>query len=175
MTIRPDEAMSRLYPAPAAPGPAPAPAAAAELDIAGRLVIALDAMTAAAARLEARRERARLSWEQCHLIDIPPAQSTAAGVIDPPDIWQPRAGWAWQVVLLPAVLGPAGTSMTLYRDAAIPTNQVLSSTVSGLFEPKGLFLLPGRRLVWASAGDALTVCTGQAVEIALDALPAYLM
>ena len=168
--VRPDEAMGQLFPAagPAADGPA------AGLDVTAQLTLAVGGMERAARLLAAR---ARLSWEQCHPIDIPPGQSKAPGVLDQPDVWGPHAGGnvAWHVLLLTAVLGPSGTLMTLYRDAPSPTNVVLQSTVSGLFEPRRLILMPGRRLVWSSAGDVLTVSTGIAVEVALDALPAYLM
>jgi hypothetical protein len=172
--------MSQLYPAapmeaPPRPAPGPAPGAGAELDIMARLTVCLDGLTTAARQLAAARDRARLSWEECHLIDIPPAQSTAAGTIDPPDIWQPRAGWVWNILLLAGTLGASGTGMSVYRDAAVPTNLLLGPVTSGLWEPKGLFLMPGRRLVWTSAGDALTVSTGIAVEIAIDKLPAYLL
>ena len=165
--VRPDEAMGQLYPtAPAAAGPA------AELDVTARLTLGIASMERTAKLLA---DRARMSWEQCHPVDIAPYQSAGPGVFDPTDVWGPRQGFAWHVLLIPAILGPAGTLMTLYRDAAAPTNVVFESTVSGLFEPRRLVLLPGRRLIWASAGDALTVCAGIAVEIDVNALPAYLM
>jgi hypothetical protein len=174
--IRPDEAMGQLYPRPpAAPAAAADAGAGAELDVSARLALVVDRLGIVARQLAAQREAARLSWEQCHPIDIPPWQSPGAGTIDPLDIWGPRQNFAWHVLLLPAVLGQAGTMMSLYRDAPVPTNLVFQSTVSGLFEPRRLILVPGRRLVWTSAGDGLTVSTGIAVEIALDALPAYLM
>lgn len=176
MTIRPDEAMGQMYPDRTGPGGPPAgPGAGLEVDVTARLAAAVDGLGLAARQLAAARLRSRLSWEECHVVDIPPGQSAAAGTIDQPDVWGPRQGWAWQVLLLPAVMGPAGTMMSLYRDAPLPTNVVLQKTVSGLFEPQKLILLPGRRLVWTSAGDGLTVGTGTAVEVAIDSLPAYLM
>lgn len=174
-TIRPDQGMSALFPADAMPA-APAAAATADAGIWGRLEVCLDGVTAAMQRLAEQRERARLSWEECHPIDLTPGTTGAtAGIIDEPDTWGPRQGWAWQVLWQVGLLGPAGTLMTAYRDAPVPTNVLFESTVSGLWEPKGLLLMPGRRLIWASAGDALTVPAGQAVEIAIDKLPAYLM
>lgn len=177
MTIAPDQGMAGLFPErfapPAAPGPGPA--LEGELDIGARLVLALDGMTAAARQLAAARQRSRLSWEECHLIDIPPAQSSAAGTIDQPDEWGPQAQWVWQILALPFTLGTGTSAAALYRDAATPVNLVLSQSTSGIFEPKGLFLMPGRRLLWASTGGGLTVCAGIAVEIAIDSLPAYLL
>lgn len=172
--IRPDEAMGRLYPGLPPAGPPP-PAPGAELDVMARLALCVDAMGAAAQRFAEAQHRARLSWNQCHPIDIPPEQSAAAGVLDPTDIWGPRQGYAWHVMLIPAELGPAGTLMSLYRDAPVQTNLLFQSTVSGLFEPRRLILLPGRRLVWSSAGDALTVGNGIAIEVDIDILPVYLM
>lgn len=179
--IRPDEGMSALFPrgGPAPAAAPPAPGVTAELDIMGRLAVCLDGVAGAMQKLAEQRERARLSWEECHPVDLTPGISPgtppAAGVIDEPDTWGPRQGWAWQILWQVGILGPAGTLMTAYRDAPIPANTLFASTVSGVWEPKALILLPGRRLVWSSAGDMLTVTAGQAVEIAIDKLPAYLM
>lgn len=170
MSVAPDEAMSQLYAGLRPPAQEPQEQPGPALELGARLEIALDKVSTALTQ-----SRRRFTWDECHLVDIAPAQSAAAGVLDPTDIWGPRQGFVWHVLLVAAILGPSGTSMTLYRDAATPVNTVLTSTVSGLFEPSGLYLMPGRRMVWSSAGDALTVCAGIAAEIDVNRLPDYLM
>lgn len=179
MTVSPDEGMMLLQQRMAAGQFTPAaddqPAGAevgGELGIMVRLAAALDANTAA---VRESTRAARFEWEQCHVITLAGNQSAAAGTLDDPDRQQPRAGFAWQVMGISFVLGAGATSFSVWEDSPLdPTNIVFSSTVSGRWEPSDYFMLPGTRLVYTSAGGGLTVGKGKAVEIALNALPAYL-
>lgn len=185
MTIAPDQGMAGLYPERFAPPPAPpagpGPALEGELDIGGRLVIALDNVTAAAQKIAEQRRRDRLSWDDCHPIDITANQSNAAGFLTD-ERWQPRATWAWQVLLLTVVFGAGATAAVLYQTAsadgalaANALNDFLPDTAGiGTWEPKGLILLPGHQLALQSAGGGVTM-RGKAVEIALPRLAEYLM
>lgn len=186
MTIRPDEAMGKLYP-PVTSVPrleaAPGPGAGAELDISARLVATLDGVSDAARQLAASRTRDQLSWEDCHPIDIAALQTPggAAGFITD-ERWQPREKWAWQVLLITVTFGAGGTSAVLYQTASAEgtvANNSLKSFIpdaasTAVWEPKGLILLPGHQLGLQAAGGGATL-RGKAVEIYLPRLPEYLM
>lgn len=182
MTIVPDQGMQHLYAgarpgADPPPGPAPAPAAGGpgitgELDIAARLAVCLDGLAAAARRLEVTARASKLAWESCHVVQVTPNVTSAAGVIDDPDRWGPRAGWAWMITRLTIVMA-AGATATVYRDAPTSGNELLYQVNAGVWEPKGMILLPGQRLVVTASAQA--VVNGDAVEMPLDMLPAFLL
>lgn len=189
--IRPDEGMGALLArlqqharsgaaipeqAPAPPGPDLGGGgleleAGAGAGIVLRLGNVLDAL---ATELERQRSRDLGSWRVIHPIQIPPGQSAAAGILEDPDRWGPRAGWAWLVTRLTGTLATGGVSMTIYRDAAIPTNTLLGPVGGGTWEPKSCILLPGQQLVWQSVGAGIAV-DGEGIEIALDWLPRFLL
>jgi hypothetical protein len=203
--IRPDQGMALLYPGdgpPPGPGPVtsggypspygtPAPPASGPeeagaepglgVDIMARIAVCLDTVGAAARDLAIARDRERLDWEDCHPIDIAPVSMGAAGIITD-ERWQPRKGWAWQVLLITVVFGAGGTSAQLFKSAdasgAVPSNALHNFLPDAngwaSWEPKGLILLPGQQLLTSAAGSGATV-RGQAVEIALHRLPDYLM
>ena len=156
--------------------PEAAPAAGAELDVFARLSVSLDNATT---EMRRQRQAARKAWNHCHPIPLNPLALGAAGqAID--ERWSPRAQFAWQITLLSVVSGTA-TGWAFYRDTdASPgnfKNGVLSGLTAGftaIWEPKGLFLMPGTFLVPAAFGGT-AVFNGEAVEIALDWLPTYLM
>lgn len=180
MSVSPDEGMmllqqrmhARDVSAPEATPPAAGAEISGELGIMVRLAAALEANTAA---IRVANRMAQISWEQCHPINIPPGQSNAAGTLDLADVWQPRAGYCWQVIGISFALGAGTTSFSVWEDSPNdPTNIVLTQAVSGRWEPDDYFMLPGSRLVYTSLGGGLTVSKGKAIEIALDALPGYL-
>lgn len=157
------------------------PAAEVELDVAGRLELCLGRVADAARRMADARERERISWEDCHTIPLATLASSAAGnLID--ERWQPRAGWAWQVLLLTVTFGAGATSAILYKTAdasgiiAGNAKRSFLPDTAGMatWEPKGLLLLPGHQLSWASAGGGVTV-SGEAVEVRFGRLPDYLL
>jgi hypothetical protein len=183
--------MNRLFPlgadisAPPEPGlsgpAAEGPADGMGLDIMARIAVCLEAVGGAARDLAAARARDQLGWEDCHPIDIDPVAEAGAGAITD-ERWQPRKGWAWQVLLLTVVFGTGGTSAALYKSAdpagALANNALhdfIPDTIGwASWEPKGLILLPGQQLLLSAAGAGATM-RGQAVEIALHRLPDYLM
>lgn len=190
-SVRPDEGMQRLFPlgadvsTPPEPGlSGPAATEAPEglgLDIMARIAVCLETVGGAARDLALARERDRLGWEDCHPIDIDPVAIAGAGSMTD-ERWQPRKGWAWQVLLLTVVFGAGGTSGALYKSAD-PTGAIASNGLHDFipdaigwatWEPKGLILLPGQQLLLTAAGAGATM-RGQAVEIALHRLPDYLM
>ena len=157
----------------AAAGPPEAgPGAGAELEVFGRLAVALDGNTA-----EMRRHHSgpRIPWEACHPVTLAPAQSSAAGTLADPERWGPRSGWAWQVTGLTVQLGAGASQWSIYQDAVSPTNLKMQNTVSGLWEPKGWILLPGMQIVYAGTGGGIIVSIGSAIEVSLDWLADYLM
>jgi len=179
MTVSPDEGMMLLqqrmagrHAVAAADPAAPDDAGGGGLDIMVRLAAAVEANTA-----EMRRgaKVAEWLWDQVHVISIPGNQSAVAGTLDDPDRWGPRAGFAWQVMGIPIVMGSGTTSWSVWEDSANdPTNIQLTQTVSGRWEPSDYFLTPNSRLVYTSVGGGITVGKGKAVEVALNALPGYL-
>lgn len=182
--------MSRLYPAaeesrgPGLPPPAaPSPGGGLEIDIMARLAVCLDGLQSAAGRLALSRERDQCGWADCHPIPLAAVTTpggTAGSIVD--ERWQPRAGFAWQVLLLTVTFLAGATSAVVYKTAGneglIPSNAKMDflPDAAGLatWEPKGLILLPGTQLSWNAAGGGI-VASGEAVEIALPRLAGYLM
>lgn len=147
------------------------PKGGGELDIMAQLAVSLGTLNS-----ELRRgRRPQIPFEYCHPITLAPEQSSAAGSLSDPDRWGPKANWAWHITGLTVILGAGATQWTIYQDAAIPTNTKVSNTVSGLWEPKGWFLLPQNQIVYGSTGGGIIVSVGSAIEIALDWLATYLM
>ena len=179
MTVSPDEGMMLLQQrmhrqdiaAPEAASPAAGAEVGGELAIMVRLAAALESNAAA---IRASAAPTQIAWEKCHPIPLHPLAQSAAGTLDD-ERWQPRQGWAWQIMGMAFTLGAGGTSYSVWEDSPNdPTNLQFSATVSGRWEPNDFFILPGSRLVFTSVGGGLTVCKGKAVEIALDSLPGYL-
>jgi len=169
---------TRAVPEPAA-GPAASLDLAAALAVVARLGTALDTMTG---ELERQRRRNQLSWEDCHPIDLFPLAENAAGVLTD-ERWQPRQGVAWQILLITITFGAGGTFATMYKSAdasgAIASNALhdfIPNATSSIatWEPKGLIFLPGQQGLFSASGGGITV-RGEAVEIAIDKLPDYLM
>lgn len=160
-----------------AEGPSPDELAeGGNLKVMAALAVALQANTRAVRA--SRAARPEIPWEACHPIPLSPLASNAAGWLGQGDErWTPPAGFAWHVMWIAEVLAAGATSWALYRTggtSASAAYQVISSTVSGLFEPRGLVLMPGEYLAHQAVGGGVTV-NGQAIEVALDWLPAYLM
>lgn len=177
MSVAPDEGMMLLQQqmhrrditAPEAASPAAGVEVGADLGIMVRLAAAIESNTAV------QRRVARINWELCHVINLPGAQTNAAGVIDDPDRWGPRQGWAWRLMGWTVILGSGTTSATIWEDSVNdPTNEAFSMTVSGRWEPSHYYLLPGSRFVWQSAGGGITLSKAKVVEFALDLLPQVL-
>lgn len=185
--ISPDAGMAQLAQAyaQAAGGPAAdaeqvAPAASgAELDVFARLAVSIDGATA---EMRRQRQAARKAWEHCHVFQLNTLSSAVAGILTD-ERWGPRQTWAWQVLRISVVSNSSGgaTSAGLFRDSAAAEGayqlQAFSGSAGsflGVWEPKGLFLLPGQQLVFQSVAGGITV-NGEGVEIALDWLPTYLM
>jgi hypothetical protein len=155
--------------APAAGGEA---VAGGELGIMVRLAAALESNTA---ELQRQRSAAEMTWALVHPIEIPPQQSDAAGTLQDPDRWGPSQGWAWRIFGWTVVLGAGATSFSIWLDSPNdPTNLLFTSSVSGRWEPSHFYLMPQRQMVFTSVGGGLTVCKGQAAEIAINYLPGYL-
>lgn len=175
--VSPDEGMRSLFAGLGPPAPAAGtsgPAAGLELDLGARLVICLEGMTAALGRLGAREG---FTWEECHPVQIAPniavvQQGGATYLIDDPDRWGPRKGWAWWITRLTIAM-PSGTA-TVFRDAPTSGNELLFSVTAGTWEPsRGEVLLPGQRLVVQASSVA--VVNGEAIEIWLPRLADFLM
>lgn len=159
--------------------PVPGAGAAAGLELIARIGACIGDVGA-----ELRRQRlaARLAWDDCHPIEIFPSAINAAGTLGD-ERWQPREGFAWQILLLTVTFGAGATYAVAYQSAdpsgALPKNALhdfVPNATSSMasWEPKGKILLPGQQLLFASTGGGITV-RGDAVEIAIDKLPAYLM
>jgi hypothetical protein len=155
-------------------------------DIMVRIAACLELVGGASGRLadaiERQRQREMLEWEDCHPIDLAPIAIGAAGNLTD-ERWQPRAGFAWQILLVTVTFGAGATEAIMYKSAdatgAVASNALQGFTpgaVTGtaVWEPKGLIFLPGQQALFAAAGGGVTV-RGEAVEIALGQLPAYLM
>lgn len=181
MTVATDQGMAQLAERMAGGGPtAGGPGVTdggAGLDVFVRLAAALESSTAAAQRAAAADH---WTWEHVHPVEIPPgvlnlSGQAAAGVYDQPDVWGPRQGWAWRIDGIGVVLGSGATGAAVYLDSPNdPTNLLFSTNVSGRWEPARFYLMPGRRLVWQATGGPITVCKGNAEEIAIGHLPRYM-
>lgn len=117
---------------------------------------------------ELQRGRDERRWANAHPLNLPPAQSVAAGTLDPPDSWQPRQGWLWRIEELIIALGAGATQASVYRDAPTPINLLLQTSTGGLWEPKRLLIMPGSRLVVTSVGGGVTVRI-EGVEVSMAA------
>jgi hypothetical protein len=191
--------MSRLFPAGAdvsagtvaqamAPGTSGMPPedAGGPPDIMVRIAACLDLVGGASRRLADAMDRARqmemLDWDDCHPVDLAPLALAGAGSVTD-ERWQPRAGFAWQILLITITFGAGATEAIMYKSAdgsgAVPSNALQgftpnATTSVATWEPKGLLFLPGQQALFVSTGGGLTV-RGEAVEIALSKFPAYLM
>jgi hypothetical protein len=197
-SVSPDEGMSRLFPSGAdisaslSPGTSregtsgtpPEPEGPPDLMV--RIAACLDLVGGASRRLADAMERQRqleeLEWEDCHPIPLAPIATGAAGSLTD-ERWQPRAGFAWQVLLITITFGAGATEAVMYKTAdgsgSTPNNTRQgftpnATTSIATWEPKGLIFLPGQQALFVATGGGITV-TGEAVEIALGKLPAYLM
>ena len=180
MSVSPDEGLQLLaqrYAADqatrqAAPGePSPA-ASGGELDIMVRLAAALESNTAA---MDRARAAADAAWVRVHPIPLRPQQSNAAQLLADPDGWGPQDGWAWRIFGWTVVLGAGTTSASAWLDSPnSPTNLLFTTGVSGRWEPSHFFMMPGTQIVWNSVGGGITVCQGNAAEIAINDLPRYM-
>jgi hypothetical protein len=198
-SVAPDQAMSLLFPQGADVSAATVGGASREgssgtppegppepSDIMVRLAACLDLVGGASRRLadamERQRLREELQWEDCHPIDLAPVSIAGAGSLTD-ERWQPRAGFAWQILLVTVTFGAGATEAVMYKSAdasgATPNNALNGFTPNavtsiGVWEPKGLIFLPGQQALFAATGGGITV-RGEAVEIALGQLPPYLM
>lgn len=185
--IAPDVGMAQLaqnyarQAAGAAPGDAGDKAAddtgggGAELDIFARLSVSLDS---AAAEMRKNRNAAKIPWEYCHPIPLNPINVPAGGVVSD-ERWEPREGFAWHVVRM-SVVSTGATTVSAFRDTTAANAWMVNSFTGtanaflGLWEPKGEFLLAGNRLIFSAVAGTATV-NGQAIEVAIDWLPTYLL
>lgn len=168
--IRPDEAMGQLYPSP--PASVSQAGSGAELDVMARLALVVGQLGDSARRLAEARERDQAAWASCHPVPIVPNVTNGAGLIDDADRWGPRPGWAWRVTRLTLAMAAGGTA-TVYRNTVAQGNELLYNVPPGVWEPERLILLPGQRLAVSASMQA--VVSGDAEEINLAVLPAYLM
>ena len=186
MSVSPDEGMqllSQRYAANQAVAQAALPPephdgnmpAASGLDIMARLAVALESNTAALTAQAARQRRFEEAWGRVAPIEIPPQQSQGAGTLQDPDRWGPGQGWAWRLFGWTVVLGAGTTAASVWLDSPNdPTNLLFTTGVSGRWEPSHFYLMPERNLVWTSVGGGITVCKGNAVQIAINDLPLYM-
>jgi hypothetical protein len=155
-----------------------------EVDVFARLAVALDG---AAGEMRRGRAAAKIAWEHCHPIPLATISNTAAGTLND-ERWEPRQNMAWHITRVSAQSNQSGgaTSVIAAQDSTEvqggynlyefppPGTTVAAGAFLGTWEPKGLFLLPGNRLVFATIAGGATI-NGQAIEIAVDWLPTYLM
>jgi hypothetical protein len=159
--------------------------AGVELDVFGRLAVALDRNSA---EHRAARAAAQIPWEYCHPILLAPVAINGAGTIND-ERWEPRESWVWHILRVSVQSNAAGgaTSALLAQDSAnvagafnlqsfppAGSAALVAGSFMGCWEPKGKFLMAGQRLILtAVAGGA--IINGEAIEIARDWLPTYLM
>lgn len=158
-------------------GPAEQPAAGLEIDADVSFLLSL--RTAIEQNTRALKSpRPKIPWEACHPIPLNPINIGAAGTTSD-ERWEPREGFAWHVMRI-GVASQTATAAAVFRDSpAVSAWELQAFTmVAGAFatpwEPRGLVLLPGSRLVWTATGGTATV-NGDAIEVALDWLAAYLI
>jgi hypothetical protein len=102
---------------------------------------------------------------------LPPVSATAATNFDPVD-WGPPTGRAWRLSEVIITLNGASL-VSFYKEAIQPVNLRFQTSVSGVWEPRAMYLLPGERLIAAfTGGGAIVAVEGE--QIALDFLPRYL-
>jgi hypothetical protein len=167
-----------------APPPQLPEGAAAELELYARMAIALDKNSAELAR---SRAAGRIPWEACHPVPLNPITLTAAGNVND-ERWEPRGSWVWHITRISVQSNAAGgaTSALAIADSANmggatnlqsfppPGSVATAGSFLGCWEPKGLFMMPGSRILMQGTGGGITA-NGQAIEIALDWLATYLM
>lgn len=182
MRVNPDEGMQLITQRMAADritdgaGPETSPAGL-ELDADINFVLALRSAVEANTRA-LRGPRPRIPWEACHPVPLNPI-NLSAGATGSDERWEPREGVAWHVVRV-GVVSQTATAAAVFRDTpAAGAWQVQAFTMAaGAFaapwEPRGLILLPGQRLVWTATGGTATV-NGDAIEVDLDWLATYLI
>lgn len=165
---------------PAAPGGG---GASLDLEVMGRLAVALDGN---AAELRASRAAARIPWEACHPVPLNPITVNAAGAVAD-ERWEPREGWFWHItrVSVQSLAASGATSALAALDSLAAGAANLQSfppagatatagAFLGCWEPKGLIIGAGQRLMVSGTGGGF-IANGQAIEIAADWLPTYLM
>lgn len=159
----------------------PPPGGAPGLDGADGAALELAAMVGVVARassaierMAAAGHRPRVPWEACHPVPLNPLASSAAGAVSD-ERWEPREGFAWHVMRVTPKFGAGATAAVMYRDSVAADAWRLNTlSADGVaWEPRGLILLPGQRLIAAGVGGGITV-NGDAIEVALDWLPDYL-
>lgn len=153
------------------------------LDIMAQLAVSLGSLNE-----ELRRaRRAQIPWKYCHPVPLNPIVAGSA-LTGSDERWEPREGVAWHITRVSVQSNSAGgaTSVLAAQDSVnaagaynlqqFPPPGVAGAAGSflGCWEPKGTFLLPGNRMVFLPTGGS-AVINGEAIEIALDWLPTYLM
>lgn len=149
-----------------------------ELDADINFVVALrSALEENTRALKSRKPR--IPWEACHPVPLNPINIGAGTAGTSDERWEPREGVAWHIMRV-GFISQTATAAALFRDSTVAGAwQLQSFTVAaGAFappwEPRGLILLPGSRLIWQATGGTGTA-NGDAIEIDLDWLPAYLI
>lgn len=196
MSLQPDQGMSALAADMARRGQAAAAEAAraappsagagagAELEVFARLAVSLDDNTRQMAKAIAA---GAVPWEVCHPIPLNPIANSAAGVMSD-ERWEPREGFVWHItrVSVQSNAASGATSALLVADSVIssgaynlqsfptPGATGAAGAFLGCWEPKGLFLMPGSRLILQTTGGG-AIANGQAIEIAADWLSRYLL
>lgn len=156
----------------------------AELELFARLAIALDRNSD---QLRMNRAAGRIPWDACHPIPLNPIANTAAGTITD-ERWQPREGFVWHITRVSVQSNAAGgaTSALAVQDSANmdgatnlqsfppPGSTATAGSFLGCWEPKGKFLMPGSTMLIQAIGGGV-IANGEAVEVALDWFPTYLL
>lgn len=163
--------------------PAEGGGASAELEVMGRLAVALDGNSA---ELRASRAAARIPWEVCHPIPLNPITINAAGTAND-ERWEPREGWYWHITRISvqsnaasgatsavAALDSVAAGMANLQSFPPAGSTAAAAAFLGCWEPKGLIIGAGQRIIVTGTGGGL-IANGQAIEIYKDWLPTYLM
>lgn len=136
-----------------------------------------------AAVLEAQRAAEQAAMNDIWVAGIPAHAmplTAGAGTLDVPNELGPRDGLAWAVHWVTAAGFTTG-SVSLYLgtpDAVAQSNLRFVFTVAGVWEPPrtSTILLPGDRMVLTGTGiTGNVVVTGQVTQMALRALPGFLI